>query len=213
MFKINKDDLSIYLTRGDIVVINVTADDNGKPYIFKQGDIVRMTVYEKKNANNVVLSKSITVHDEAESVAIFLDRNDTTIGQPISKPTDYWYDITINPDTYPQTIIGYTEDGPKIFTLFPRGVDTVIDGSNDEATDELINIGDLNGKISLPDMIRGEDGATFIPSVSDNVLSWTNDKGLDNPAPVTIVTDNIKTEIAAIVLNNMEQAEDFTYGK
>ena len=34
---------------------------------------------------------------------------------------------------------------------------------------------------------NGDDGATFTPSVSSNgVLSWTNDKGLTNPAPVNI---------------------------
>ena len=33
----------------------------------------------------------------------------------------------------------------------------------------------------------GEDGATFYPSVSaDGTLSWTNDKGLENPKPVNI---------------------------
>ena len=33
----------------------------------------------------------------------------------------------------------------------------------------------------------GEDGATFTPSVSSSgVISWTNDKGLANPAPVNI---------------------------
>lgn len=34
---------------------------------------------------------------------------------------------------------------------------------------------------------NGENGATFIPSVSeDGVLSWTNDRELENPAPVNI---------------------------
>ena len=33
----------------------------------------------------------------------------------------------------------------------------------------------------------GEDGATFTPAVSEaGVISWTNDKGLANPAPVNI---------------------------
>lgn len=33
----------------------------------------------------------------------------------------------------------------------------------------------------------GQNGATFYPSVSaDGVLSWTNDRGLPNPAPVNI---------------------------
>lgn len=34
----------------------------------------------------------------------------------------------------------------------------------------------------------GEDGATFTPLISeDGTLSWTNDKGLENPAPVNIM--------------------------
>jgi hypothetical protein len=34
---------------------------------------------------------------------------------------------------------------------------------------------------------NGENGATFMPSVSaDGVISWTNDKGLANPTPVNI---------------------------
>lgn len=33
----------------------------------------------------------------------------------------------------------------------------------------------------------GEDGATFIPAVSqDGIISWTNNKGLANPNPVNI---------------------------
>lgn len=33
----------------------------------------------------------------------------------------------------------------------------------------------------------GGDGATFIPAVStDGILSWTNDKGLENPEPVKV---------------------------
>lgn len=36
--------------------------------------------------------------------------------------------------------------------------------------------------------LHGKDGATFTPSVSeDGVISWTNDKGLPNPAPVNLV--------------------------
>ena len=34
---------------------------------------------------------------------------------------------------------------------------------------------------------KGDDGATFIPSVSaDGIISWTNDKDLPNPEPVNI---------------------------
>lgn len=41
-------------------------------------------------------------------------------------------------------------------------------------------------KLIVPNQ-TGDNGATFIPSVSaDGVISWTNDKGLPNPEPVNI---------------------------
>lgn len=48
---------------------------------------------------------------------------------------------------------------------------------------------DENGNVEVSggSGVIGENGATFIPSVSaDGVLSWTNDKGLDNPESVNI---------------------------
>lgn len=33
---------------------------------------------------------------------------------------------------------------------------------------------------------RGEPGAVYVPAVTDGVLSWTNDAGLENPVPVDI---------------------------
>ena len=124
MFVVN-DDLSIYATRGDIVCLNVSAldDSTGNPYEFQPGDIVRMKIFVKKDAENVVMSKDFPVVAKTEAVGVFLSENDTKIGDVISKPTDYWYEIELNPYTNPQTIVGYDEDGAKIFKLFPEGKD------------------------------------------------------------------------------------------
>lgn len=44
-----------------------------------------------------------------------------------------------------------------------------------------------NGSIQGPSGSRGEDGATFIPSIDDyGNLSWINDSGLENPETVNI---------------------------
>jgi hypothetical protein len=51
-----------------------------------------------------------------------LSKEDTKIGKKVNKPVDYWYEVELNPDTYPQTIVGYDEDGAKIFKLYPEGV-------------------------------------------------------------------------------------------
>ena len=60
---------------------------------------------------------------DSESVEIFLSKEDTKIGDVISKPKDYWYEVVVNDDTKPQTIIGYDDDGAKVFKLFPEGKD------------------------------------------------------------------------------------------
>ena len=122
MFYVN-DDKSIYVTRGDIVIFSVTADDNGENYKFKAGDVVRIKVFGKKDCENVVLQKDFPVTAETEEVEIYLDKNDTKIGEVISKPKDYWYEVELNPENCPQTIIGYDEDGAKVFKLFPEGDD------------------------------------------------------------------------------------------
>lgn len=122
MFKIN-DDLSIYATRGDTITLAVAAEAEGVPHKFKAGDVVRIKIYEKKGCHNVVLQKDFPVREETETVDILLKGTDTKIGGIISKPVDYWYEIEVNPDTDPQTIIGYDEDGAKVFKLFPEGKD------------------------------------------------------------------------------------------
>lgn len=120
MFRIN-DDMSIYATRGDIVFFTLTAEDNGQNHKFQSGDVVRFTVYGRKDAGTVLLQKDFPIFEETESVEIFLGEEDTKMGDVISKPTDYWYEIELNPDSYPQTVIGYDEDGAKIFRLYPEG--------------------------------------------------------------------------------------------
>ena len=133
MFTIN-DDNSIYATRGDIVYFTVKAEDNGTPFKFQPGDIVRISVYGKKEAERVVLQKDFPVYEVTEEVAIYLEEQDTKFDDIISKHKDYWYEVVLNPDTQPQTIIGYDEDGAKIFRLFPEA-DEMDDGFDPQPED------------------------------------------------------------------------------
>ena len=142
MFLVN-DDLSIYATRGDIVCLNVSAvdDRSGEPYEFQPGDILQMKVYVKKDAESVVLQKDFPVPAKTNTVGVFLTEADTRIGEVISKPVDYWYEVTLNPYTNPQTFIGYDEDGAKIFKLFPEGNEFE---SDEEITEEDIPVVDTD---------------------------------------------------------------------
>ena len=122
MFKVNEDK-SVYLTRGDHIQLTLMASDGDDAYTFRQGDLVRFKVFEKKNCENVVLQKDFRVESDTTEVVITLEEEDTKIGEEISKPKDYWYEVEVNPEIQPTTIIGYDEDGAKIFKLFPEGGD------------------------------------------------------------------------------------------
>lgn len=123
MFTINNDQ-SIYLTRGDVASIEIrAATSENEDFTFQIGDIVRFKVFEKNRCDHVVLEKDVAVEAETETVDIYLTTEDTRIGDLINKPKDYWYEVEINPETTPQTIIGYDVNGPKIFRLYPEGDD------------------------------------------------------------------------------------------
>lgn len=122
MFVLN-DDLSIHVTRGDIVFFPVSANHKVEGNKFRAGDVLRIKVYVKKDAGKVVLQKDFPVLEDTESFGILLTKKDTKIGEVISKPKDYWYEVELNPFTDPQTIIGYDDNGAKIFKLFPEGED------------------------------------------------------------------------------------------
>lgn len=121
MFEIDRDK-TIHLTRGDIATIEITAsDENGEVYTFQKTDVVRFKVLERKNCNAIVMCKDIVANDITEKVLLKLSSEDTKIDEVINKPVDYWYEVELNPDTEPQTIIGYDKDGAKIFRLYPEG--------------------------------------------------------------------------------------------
>lgn len=122
MFEILKNK-TICLTRGDIakIVFTPKIKSTGQSYVFKQGDIIRFTVTKQNDYSNVVIQKDIKIEESAENVIITLDSEDTRFGKPNNSPVDYWYEIELNPDTEPQTLIGHDKDGAKVFRLFPEG--------------------------------------------------------------------------------------------
>lgn len=122
MFKIDPESKQISITRGDIASLDISVKNtDGTDYVFNVGDVVRFNVCKKKDFTSIVISKEIKVDTETTSVNITLNKQDTKIGEVINKPTEYWYEVELNPKTTPQTIIGYDEDGAKIFMLYPEG--------------------------------------------------------------------------------------------
>ena len=119
MFKIKGT--TIHCTRGDRGVIRLTVPlSTGELYPFQIGDIIAFTVKPTFDIETPVLRKEYTIDTQSTSVELVLERNDTTIGQLISEPVEYQYDICLNKD---ETLIGYDEKGSKAFILYPEGGD------------------------------------------------------------------------------------------
>lgn len=123
---LTEENYLVKLTRGDYAPFEITAkNDDGSDYMFQVDDVVRIAIYKKGNMKDLKLSKDVTVTEESLSVSIELFSNETKIDDIISKPTDYWYEVTLNPDTdKARTILGYDDvTGAKIFRLLPEGGD------------------------------------------------------------------------------------------
>lgn len=123
MFVIDNDK-TVYLTRGDMAIIEISiSDQDGELYEFKPNDVLRFQIMERNHCETIILRKDLIIDANTTSVNLVLERGDTKIGKIINKPVDYWYEVELNPDTNPQTIIGYDSSGPKLFRLFPEGDD------------------------------------------------------------------------------------------
>lgn len=167
MFVVNTEDNSIYVTRGDAGTLSVVAklDGSESNYVFQPGDVVRLKVVQKKNYDNVALQKDVAITEETERVDFFLTGQDTKIGDVISKPVDYWYEVELNPFTNPQTIIGYDdEDGAKIFKLFPEGRDLV-----DEITEEDIPVVDAELSLASEKPVQNQVIARAVTNLNTNI--------------------------------------------
>ena len=147
MFVVNED-LSVSLNRGDAGIIKIPRKVDGK-YEVNIGDVLRLRVFPKKNCEKVELIKDYAVSSTSEYIELALSGSETRLGDVINKPTTYWYEIEQNPEwslsdgaagMYPKTIVGYDEDGPKVFLLYPEG-----DDSSDLPTDNIgrkVNVSD-----------------------------------------------------------------------
>src|SRR5574344_767540 len=120
MLKIDSEK-KIHITRGDSGTITITAKDNdGTDHTFEVNDVIRLKVVDKNDMSTIVLTKDTTVATQGTSVDIELQSTDTRIGELINKPVTYWYEVELNPDGNSNTIIGYDDDGPKEFILYPE---------------------------------------------------------------------------------------------
>ena len=110
---------TIMLNRGDVLSLTLSLTDDEGNYTFQIGDTIVFSIYNKNALNSEpILTKTITIAEESQTALITLTSEETKIGEYLNKPIDYWYEIELNGE---YTVVGYDENGAKIFRLFPEG--------------------------------------------------------------------------------------------
>lgn len=113
MFKIKNK--NIYLNRGDAISIQLNCTEGNS---FVAGDTIMFSVVNKDNFGSVLFQKHFTIEEDCTSYIVALTADDTKIGNVIKSGTvTYWYEIELNGET---TLVGYDENGPKLFVLYPE---------------------------------------------------------------------------------------------
>lgn len=120
MFKIDNDGTTLLVTRGDKGSIKVKKKISDGVYEpFYKDDVVSFSLKNNFGDNEAILRKKVTIQEDTDTVTFDFSKEDTTIGDLISSPVKYQYDISVNDDL---TILGYDDQtGPKYLKLFPEG--------------------------------------------------------------------------------------------
>lgn len=134
MYKIEEDTQTIKVNRGNDLPLYFTIplefDEDSKPiayYEFQTGDVINFGVYKKKHFNEApLIYKKVIVDVPTTEIDLSLTEEETKIGDIINKPKDYWYEVEYK-GTKLETVLGYDDDGAKIFRLYPEGSDLMID--------------------------------------------------------------------------------------
>lgn len=115
MFIVSND--TFHVTWGDKGSFDLTFKD----YTFNIGDEIELNVYEEDAMDEEpILNKKLVMDEETDVASMTLLGSDTKLGDPTNERVTYWYEITLNGD---QTPFCYDEKGPKLFYIYPGGVE------------------------------------------------------------------------------------------
>lgn len=115
MFIVSND--TFHVTWGDKGSFDLTFKD----YTFNIGDEIELNVYEEDAMDEEpILNKKLVMDEETDVASMILLGSDTKLGDPTNERVTYWYEITLNGD---QTPFCYDEKGPKLFYIYPGGVE------------------------------------------------------------------------------------------
>lgn len=123
-----KDNNHLYITRGDTLVFDLQIFDyDNKVYTFGEDDVITFAIYKNLKQPAFVL-KDFMAENGEDTIRIEVDSEDMKIGELISSPRNYYYEIILNGVS---TVQGYAPGKRSTLTLLPEG-SSIIGGNENE---------------------------------------------------------------------------------
>lgn len=119
MIKVGEDGRTLYIHRGDAGNLNYSIPlDENTNYKFLKGDVIRLSIFDKKSDFQTPLKEIIvTVEEESTMISIPISSTDSNIGEPSNKIQKFAYEVSLNGVN---TTLGYDEEeGPAILEILP----------------------------------------------------------------------------------------------
>lgn len=116
---------TIHLNRGDSANIQVACNNSN----FEVEQSLYLYVMEAGNCENIILTAQATIEENSNTATISLSAEDTkSLSEPFSLGAkEFWYELELQAGEERTTLVGFDEDGPKLFILYPEAI---VEGAN-----------------------------------------------------------------------------------
>mgnify|MGYP003319893431 CR=1 FL=1 len=119
---------NIYINRGDSANIQLACNNAN----FEPGNYIKFYIMKENDCEDVLLTKQFNITELTNTVDIQLTSEDTrSLGESFKNGYQtYWYEVELNRDALEpgdedmrNTLIGYDDNGPKLFILYPEATE------------------------------------------------------------------------------------------
>lgn len=193
-----KGELIIEYTNQEIVNLGTVVGEKGSDYILTSSDKAEIAniVMDSEQIDTAIDEKvASAVETAVGSVEWEIDQEFIPIsenaqsGKAVAQAVEYYTFFELSGDMAGNEVSGIASPSAVVNYVKRKVDDCMFTGLSPEM--EGHNVSGIVTPSAVVDYVNDyvaeNGGATFTPSVSDEgVISWTNDKGLENPTPINI---------------------------
>ena len=111
---------TIHLNRGDSASIQIACNNSS----FDIGQKLCLYIMEAGNCENILVQVETDILEESNTATLSITSEDTkSLSEPFSYGAkEFWYELELQNGAERTTLIGFDENGPKLFILYPEAI-------------------------------------------------------------------------------------------